>query len=242
MRATMLVLVGWLVLGSGSARADEGPKPLPHDVVKAWEKAGAEVGWLGPDLELSTYLRFTAKLENLDAARAVPAFKVKVWREGLLAKLPAPGKPFGLRLGGTEVTDAGLKELAGLKKLSSLSLGATGVTDAGLKDLAGSKNLSSLSLHSTKVTDAGLKALAGLKDLSYLNLGGTHVMDEGLKHLAGLKNLSSLSLGDTKVTDTGLKELTDLKKLSYLDLGGTKVTEKGVGELQKALPRCKISR
>ena len=35
----------------------------------------------------------------------------------------------------TKVTDAGLKELAGLKNLTTLVLPNTGVTDAGLKEL-----------------------------------------------------------------------------------------------------------
>jgi internalin A len=57
------------------------------------------------------------------------------------------------------VTDAGLKELAGLKGLTRLSLSRTGVTDAGLKELAGLKNLKNLSLSGTSVTDAGAKTL-----------------------------------------------------------------------------------
>jgi hypothetical protein len=50
-------------------------------------------------------------------------------------KLPDPGTPFGLDLSGTRVTDAGLKELAGLKGLQTLHLGGTRVTDAGLREL-----------------------------------------------------------------------------------------------------------
>ena len=45
------------------------------------------------------------------------------------------------------------------------------MTDAGLKELAGLKSLQMLNLDSTKVTDAGLKELAGLKSLQTLNLG-----------------------------------------------------------------------
>ena len=44
------------------------------------------------------------------------------------------------------------------------------MTDAGLKELAGLKNLQSLNLDDTKVTDAGLKELAGLKSLQSLDL------------------------------------------------------------------------
>jgi hypothetical protein len=81
------------------------------------------------------------------------------------------------------VTDAGLKELVGLKGLQSLSLGGTKVTDAGLKELAELKGLQRLELSSTKVTDAGLKELAGLKGLQTLYLSDTNVTDEGVKEL-----------------------------------------------------------
>ena len=61
-----------------------------------------------------------------------------------------------LHLAGTQVTDAGLKELAPLKNLAQLHLQETQVTDAGLKELAPFTNLASLNLDGTKVTDAGL--------------------------------------------------------------------------------------
>ncbi len=48
------------------------------------------------------------------------------------------------------MTDAGLKELAGLKNLQSLSLGRTKVTDVGLKELAGLKSLQTLDLYNTR--------------------------------------------------------------------------------------------
>ena len=38
-------------------------------------------------------------------------------------------------MGGTQVTDAGLKELAGLKQLQTLDLSSTQVTDAGERQL-----------------------------------------------------------------------------------------------------------
>jgi hypothetical protein len=57
------------------------------------------------------------------------------------------------------VTDAGLRELAGLKNLTWLDLRDTRVTDAGLKHLAGLKNLATLYLQDTQVTDAGVAEL-----------------------------------------------------------------------------------
>ena len=80
-----------------------------------------------------------------------------------LARLPSPPAAFGLHL--PQVTDAGLKELAGLKSLQSLDLWGTQVTDAGLKELAGLQSLQTLYLAGTQVTDAGVaelqKALPG---------------------------------------------------------------------------------
>ena len=59
----------------------------------------------------------------------------------------------------TSVTDAGVKELAPLKKLTTLSLIGTQVTDVGLKELAAFKGLTELSLFGTQVTTRGVKEL-----------------------------------------------------------------------------------
>ncbi len=159
-----------------------------------------------------------------------------------------------LDLSGSEIDDAGVKELAraetGLKALSKLDLGNAKVTNAGLKELAradtGLKALTTLDLAYTDVTDAGVKELArtktGLKALTTLHLSGTQVTDARMKELAGadtgLKALTTLDLGQTQVTDAGLKELaraeTGLKSLTTLYLYVTKVTDAGVKELARA--------
>jgi Leucine-rich repeat (LRR) protein len=175
----------------------------------------------------------------------------------------------GLALQGTQVTDAGLRELAALKNLTTLYLGAvpgghSHITDMGLKEVVTHKNLTNLSLSGTKVTDAGLKELATLEKLTTLDLGNTQVTDVGLKELATLKNLTTLDLRNTQVTDVGLKglaahkslltlrldntsvadaglkELAALKNLSALDLSGTRVTSAGVKELKKHLPNLTV--
>jgi hypothetical protein len=146
--------------------------------------------------------------------------------------MKAKGKPIvRVRLGEANVTDAGLKELAGLKQLRHLELSFTQVTDAGLKLLARLKHLRELDLRNTRVTNAGLKELAGLKQLQTLFLDGTEVTDAGLKHLAGLKQLRRLDLKATHVTDAGLKELAGLRQLQTLYLAGTQVTDAGLKEL-----------
>ena len=77
------------------------------------------------------------------------------------------GSPITVR-----ITDAGLKEvnLADFKSLTTLKLSYTLVTDAGLKELAGLKGLTTLNLGAPNVTDAGLKELAALKSLTTLDL------------------------------------------------------------------------
>ena len=48
-------------------------------------------------------------------------------------------------------------------------------SDAGLKDLAGLKNLTVLNLALTRVTDTGLKELAGLQQLETLALPSAYI-------------------------------------------------------------------
>ncbi len=73
-------------------------------------------------------------------------------------------------------------ELAPLKQLQVLDLSGSQVGDAGLKDLAALKGLRSLALYGTKVTDKGLKDLAAVKQLEVLFVRN-EVTDEGLRQL-----------------------------------------------------------
>lgn len=66
--------------------------------------------------------------------------------------------------------------------------------------------------------------------------------DTGVKELARFKNLTSLNLWYTEVTDAGVRELASLKNLTKINLIGTKATNAGVKEIQKALPKCEISK
>ena len=70
-----------------------------------------------------------------------------------------PGNGF---LGRTQVGDAGVSQLNGLKHLSSLYLIETRVTDAGLNALADLPNLKCLTLNKTVVTSAGVEGLKRL--------------------------------------------------------------------------------
>ncbi len=169
-----------------------------------------------------------------------------------------------LSLQGTKVTDAGLKHVAGFKKLQQLYLGQTTVTDAGLKELATLERLTHLGLENTHITDAGIHSISNLKNINYLNIGGTAitdgclkavggfqqmgmlclystaVTDAGMKELKGLTNLRTLLLNDTDLTDAGIKELEPLKQLKKIDVHNTAITQAGFKALKEAVPAVKL--
>ena len=159
---------------------------------------------------------------NLKVLREAGLLHVLAVAEGEKGKRRNADEVVSLNLDDSEVTDAGLKELAGLKGLASLNLSSSSiyrhnkVTDVCLKDLAPFEKLARLELAKTKVHNKGLKELAGLKGLAFLDLSGTKVTDKGLTELAGLKSLAYLDLRDTKVSDEGLIELAGLEQLTTL--------------------------
>ena len=164
-----------------------------------------------------------------------------------------------LDLGGTDVTDKALKQVAELRNLTKLNVQNTKVTDKGLKELAGLTKLMELALTESQLSDANLRVLREISLLNCLEQAGagrkrptsaaeitslalcrSPVTDAGLRELAVLQNLTWLDLRDTRVTDVGLKELAGLKSLAMLLLQSTQVTDAGVAELRKALPKCTI--
>src|SRR4051812_49383312 len=76
----------------------------------------------------------------------------KLTRDGRKSGNPVVGVDFD----DVKVTDAVLKELAGLPLLTKVSLERTPVGDAGVRSLASLKGLQELSLAQTKITDNSL--------------------------------------------------------------------------------------
>ena len=129
---------------------------------------------------------------------------------------------------------------ADLEQVTRLHLSSTQITDAGLKEVAKLKQLEYINLNGTQITDEGLKEVANLQRLTSLHLSSTQITDAGLKDIAKLKQLSSLSLFATQITDEGLKDVAKLQQLKSIDLFGNKVTKAGMAQLKKALPKCEI--
>ena len=92
-------------------------------------------------------------------------------------------------------------------------------TDADLGELCELHHFSGLGLTKTQITDKGLRTVANLRWVTLLTLNGTTVTDEGLRHLETMSNLDIVYLRNCP-----------------------NITDPGVARLQKALPKCEISR
>jgi len=138
----------------------------------------------------------------------------------------------------TQVTGYGLKELAPFKSLNTLGLHHTQLTDTGMQVLREIGFLHTIS----RATNAAGKRPTTSDDVTKIDLQDTPLTDVCLNEIATLNNLKMLYLQNTNVTDAGLKQLARFENLTTLYLTGSKVTASGVAELQKALPKCYISR
>ena len=117
-----------------------------------------------------------------------------------------------------QLTDAGLRHVAKLKKLKSLDFASLGINGAGLVHFVDSKALKSLDLSRTGLIDASLKHLGSLHGLEALNLSHTKITDAGFRQCENLSELRSLNLANTSVTDAGLSHLKNMTKLESLIL------------------------
>lgn len=157
---------------------------------------------------------------KLDAAQQEAATKLRA-KGAAVMQIAADTDALAVNLGivGKGATDEDLALVKRLPKVQQLDLHNTAVTDAGLKDLAGMTALTQLHLNGTAVTDAGLEPLKDLAALEYLNLYGTAVTDAGLKNLEGLKKLKRVYLWQTKVTEGGAKSLKGALPEVYVNRG-----------------------
>jgi hypothetical protein len=142
----------------------------------------------------------------------------------------------------SEVSDAGIAHLSGLKKLKCIHCDHSQITDESLRILAGLPRIEELSLQGNRFTDKGRAYLEGKTQLQQLvlGLGETDITDDGIRHLRGLVNLERLGLQRTHITSKGLEHLKGLNNLKDIWLHGSRVTD--TGSLQDALPNCRIGK
>jgi hypothetical protein len=155
-----------------------------------------------------------------------------------------PGWPVVLVYFPEKATDRDLAAIQFFPELRRLSVQKAGVTDAGLKQLRGLRKLETLDLLGcSKITGEGLKHLSRMSSLKRLDLSETQVGDEALRHLRQFPRLEWLDLISTRVTDAGLAHLKTLPSLRELWVGNCEaITDKALTDLKKALPKLETDR
>ena len=139
-------------------------------------------------------------------------------------KLPSePFFIFGVYVSGTQVTDAGLANLRGCRRLTNLIAASNeNMTDAGVAHLRAIPTLVNLDLSQCyKLTGASIRSLSNLRNLQALKI--STMTDADIHWFVSWPKLRSLEFTNTSVTDRGLEELAtlqpDLESLSLVDNG-----------------------
>src|SRR5947207_13641692 len=104
-----VLTISLLGLNPALASQPQKPNPLAADILAAWQKAGAQAGWMAAG-EFG-YPVFRVARDGKEGE--IPAFKFKEWKPGVIGGLPRPERGFGLSLQYANMTNAGLKDLAG---------------------------------------------------------------------------------------------------------------------------------
>jgi len=137
-----------------------------------------------------------------------------------------------------------MAQVGRLDSLEVVQVQGVPITDAGLANLQGLKRLWFLMIRQTKVTGAGLESLAGLPRLQFLDLAGLPIGDTDLARLGvilrsrravspGSVDILSLNLSQTQITDAGMLHLAGLRRDILLDVKGTAVTDAGAAAFLK---------
>lgn len=191
-----------------------------------------------------------APLAKLRRLRSVYLFSPK-FTTGALAHLAGAtglrSLPFGEGAPKPPYTDQTLSHLARLDKVEELYLNGPEVTDAGLKHLAGMTGLRAVTLKEmTKVTAEGMRVLAALPNLTSLKiLRGKCPTAEAFAGLAGAPKLKELTCepgSDGYLTTVGrLPAVEDLSVTNFYPDKDFPLTDAGLAGLKGATRLRKFS-
>lgn len=132
-----------------------------------------------------------------------------------------------------QMTDSVLADVARVETISALDLGVSKeLTDEGVRHLAGLSSLKHLDLSWTGITDHALSVLDSLPLLETLSLAGTRVTDDGAAHLARCHALRRVDLSFTRTGDGALRALAGKSELRELSTGN-EVSDAGVALLHE---------
>lgn len=135
----------------------------------------------------------------------------------------------------TKCNDAWIAPLGKLSNLKSLRFVNNGkLTDAGLEQLAGLRKMESFGYIGTAMLGHAFAKFDGWTALKTCSFRGSSIDDEGLRLICEkFPNLESISLAHAKFTDAGAVHLANLTKLKGLELGTKTATAKTLDTVQK---------
>lgn len=202
--------------------------PLPRETVAAWRAERAYVGWMPHEPRGAPEFRPSRE----GSSEALPAFSLDLFRPDSLLRLPHPGRPFGLRLGDRNLTEAGMRSLVRFNTLESLHLQLPrGAAPDALASLAALPRLERLTLRFCPATAEQLRAVARFPKLQALGLHELETSNEAIAELAAAKGLLAISLEGIGVGDRVVPIVARFPTLESLDLGETQVTDAGLAPL-----------
>jgi serine/threonine protein kinase len=139
-----------------------------------------------------------------------------------------------------KVDDKNLEQFAGLSRLEQLMLNTQPITDTGIANLRGCRRLGTLGIFSCKVSDDCFRLIAEqFPELSFLEVSNSEVTGAGLAHLKKMKKLKQLHLGFIpSLKEAELVHLQGLETLEHLGLNQIALTNAGLA-LLKDLPGLK---
>lgn len=133
-----------------------------------------------------------------------------------------------LRLACTNVDDASMINLAGMKALASIDLDhCTGISDTGVESLAALPRLRALDLTATGITDRSAISLKRMPSLEFAFVDSTGITNRGLAQLSEMKRLRGLSFRNCDAIDgAGLARLCrTMPQLERISMGGPTLKE-----------------
>ncbi|MEM7312386.1 MAG: hypothetical protein AAF497_04465 [Planctomycetota bacterium] len=141
-----------------------------------------------------------------------------------------------MELTGTPTTDADLRAIGKLSRLTSLNLNKTGVGDVGVAHLKSLGKLSALYLAETKVTDASLAKIGKMRSLTVLDLSSTKLSSD-FAELANLRNLEWILCDDHHIGMDRANHLMELPKISRITNSTGTIDDDAKTAIKSKIPR-----
>ncbi len=101
--------------------------------------------------------------------------------------------------------------LARYPTIETVDFSGSNVGDAGLRGLSGLRALRHLMVNNTSITDRGMRELERIPSLEIVIIHNTAITDDAIESLIKLPNLKGVDLKDTRISQKGVDRLRKAK-------------------------------